>query len=184
MVGRTPEGKIIVAGTFVFVSGLGLHLDLVADYLDHRGFMMHWIDFYVEAIKQKWPPERTLRRLQSTVRDVYGPDFEEEWVERMQESLLFLYENYPDLLPEWPMSALERIREYLDLFEEARVIYESDATWETKYDLIFSDQISKPMNKLFRLDYYDPDTTYEEDLTAWFRAAEDKVDDLSKIVDP
>lgn len=182
MVGRTPEGKIIVTGTFTFVSGLGLHLDLVVDYLDHKGFMMHWIDFYVESVKQEWPPERTLRRLQSTVRDVYGPVFEEKWVGRMQEALLLLYEKHPDLLPEWPMSALERIREYLTLFEEAKVIFDSEADWETKYDLIFSDQVSTPMNKLFRLDYYDPDTTYEEDLTAWFRAAEEKADELYKIV--
>jgi hypothetical protein len=80
------------------------------------------------------------------------------------------------------MSAFDRIRRYLDLYEEAKTIYESDAEWETKFDLIFSDHISKPMNKLFRLDYYDPDTTYKEDVTAWFWAATDKADDLRKIV--
>ena len=47
--------------------------------------------------------------------------------------------------------------------------------WETAYDLVFSDQLSGRVSQLLaklnhRLDYCDPDTTYEEDVTAYATA--------------
>lgn len=74
-----------------------------------------------------------------------------------------------------------KIREYLALFKEAEVIYNSDASWETKFKLIFSDEISVRMGELFRQNYYDPDTTYEEDLSAWFRAQEEQAAELALL---
>lgn len=40
---------------------------------------------------------------------------------------------------------------------------------------IFSDKISVKINSLIRLDYYDPDTTYEEDVCAYIAALNDYV---------
>ena len=45
-------------------------------------------------------------------------------------------------------------------------IINSELEWVDKYDMIFSDEISKN----FHLDYYDPDTSYEEDVLAWVDA--------------
>lgn len=42
--------------------------------------------------------------------------------------------------------------------------------WEVKYDKIFSDKISKKVFSKISLNYYDPDTTYEEDVTAFVNA--------------
>ncbi len=47
-------------------------------------------------------------------------------------------------------------------------IINSDLEWVDKYDMIFSDDISMK----FHLDYYDPDTSYEEDVLAWVQAFE------------
>lgn len=52
----------------------------------------------------------------------------------------------------------------------------NERSWETAYDLIFSQYgnqtITKCLNALNieRFDYYDPDTTYEEDSTAYMSA--------------
>lgn len=58
--------------------------------------------------------------------------------------------------------------------------------WEVAYDLIFSSHISKRVSFLvsklgMSLDYYDPDTTYEEDVKAYVAALESFVEKLSKF---
>lgn len=76
----------------------------------------------------------------------------------------------------YPQALLEGINEALKLidsptlnvvliYHKAKEIFESTKTWDEKYDLIFSDNISKKVYHLF--DWYDPDTTYEEDVTAF-----------------
>ena len=57
------------------------------------------------------------------------------------------------------------------IYFKAEIIVESDMSWEEKYDLIFSSEISQKVCKLARgFDYYDPDTTYEEDVMAFFNS--------------
>ena len=56
------------------------------------------------------------------------------------------------------------------LYFKAESIVKSDMSWEAKYDMIFSPEISQRVFKLVRLNYYDPDTTYEEDVMAFFDA--------------
>jgi hypothetical protein len=47
------------------------------------------------------------------------------------------------------------------VYKDAKEIFESSISWEAKYDLIFSDNISKKVSFC----WYDPDTSYEEDVT-------------------
>ena len=61
------------------------------------------------------------------------------------------------------------------IYDEANRIVQSDISWEEKYDLIFSENISKKVFSLCSLDYYDPDTTYEEDTLAFMSALENRV---------
>ena len=56
--------------------------------------------------------------------------------------------------------------ELKEVYKEAREIYDSSLSWEAKYDLIFSDKISKKVS----FSWYDPDTSYEEDVTAFIQA--------------
>lgn len=54
-----------------------------------------------------------------------------------------------------------------------------DLSWEEKYDLILSDKISMRVNHLF--DYYDPDTTYEEDVCAFMNGFREYVENRNKL---
>lgn len=70
------------------------------------------------------------------------------------------------------MKILEELR---DLQIQVNEIFNSEVSWEVKYDLIFSDQISRRVFTLIKLDYYDPDTSYQEDVTAFVNAFNEKM---------
>lgn len=73
------------------------------------------------------------------------------------------------------------VEQLKELQKEANKIFESDVSWELKYDLIFSPKISDAIFELIDLDYYDPDTTYKEDVTAFINAVNDKFQNLDTI---
>lgn len=58
------------------------------------------------------------------------------------------------------------------------VIADPGLSWEQKYDLIFSDAVSRRLFDFCKkhgltFEYYDPDTTYEDDVMAFVHAARD-----------
>lgn len=55
------------------------------------------------------------------------------------------------------------------IYQRAKKIVASDLEWEDKYDMIFSDDVSKKV----RFDYYDPDTSYQEDVEAFMYGFEE-----------
>ena len=62
------------------------------------------------------------------------------------------------------------------LNKKANHIYNDDfLTWDEKYDLIFSDKISRKVFKLINLNYYDPDTSYQEDVSAFMSAFNERM---------
>lgn len=68
------------------------------------------------------------------------------------------------------------------IYERAKRIIASDLEWKDKYDMIFSEEISRKIS----LDYYDPDTTYEEDVMAFMKAFDSymfKQDIIAKQID-
>ena len=76
---------------------------------------------------------------------------------------------------------MDRINTIISIYDQAKRIYDSDIDWELKYDLIFSEDISKRIFSLINLDYYDPDTSYEEDVRAFMNALEEKAEQLKRI---
>lgn len=78
-------------------------------------------------------------------------------------------------------SMLDKIARYLGLADQVFQIAESEASGETKYQLIFSEDLSQALGQLFRLDFYDPDTSYEEDVGAYVLALREKCSELRKI---
>ena len=66
-----------------------------------------------------------------------------------------------------------KIGELIDLNLEAHEIINSNLSLNVKYDLIFSDDMSAKV----KLDYYDPDTSYEEDVLAWIGAFDEYLKD-------
>lgn len=79
----------------------------------------------------------------------------------------------------------EKIKAFIALAERAVTIRDVDIDdWRMKYDLIFSEEISGAIAATgFSLDYYDPDTSYEEDVRAYVDAVERKANHLRKVVD-
>jgi hypothetical protein len=66
---------------------------------------------------------------------------------------------------------------------------ESTGDWDTAFSLVFSPALSQRVFALARelgssLDYYDPDTTYEEDVRAFAGALDDKVHRLRPFHGP
>jgi hypothetical protein len=68
------------------------------------------------------------------------------------------------------------MQEILDTYHLAEKIFESNLDWEDKFDLIFSKEISGNV----KLNYYDPDTSYEEDVRAFMNAFQKRVNKLDK----
>lgn len=64
-----------------------------------------------------------------------------------------------------------QMEKLLELHDNATQIVNSDLSWEAKYDLIFSPNLSRKVFDIASgMSYYDPDTTYEEDVMAFYNA--------------
>ena len=48
-----------------------------------------------------------------------------------------------------------------------RILEREDVDWSQKFDLIFEDGIAQRMREIHPVDYYDPDSSYEEDVRAF-----------------
>lgn len=83
--GRTEDGVLVVRNTFHLVNSVGLPLETVVGEFHQRGYMLDWVDFYIESLKCDWPPERTFERLRQVVGEEYGPKFREGWEVKMRE---------------------------------------------------------------------------------------------------
>lgn len=82
------------------------------------------------------------------------------------------------------------MNDYSDLFakiREVEIIHESEADGEFKYRQIFSmwrEEIKPLMDSYgFKFDWYDPDTTYEDDIRAFANALMEFRDQLRKNLD-
>lgn len=75
------------------------------------------------------------------------------------------------------------IRKFITLSKEADTIALSDLDWELKYNLIFSDDISREMYNLDLVpEYYDPDSSYEDDVLAFVRAVTERAKQLELFI--
>ena len=75
---------------------------------------------------------------------------------------------------------MKNIQKLQKLNKKANEIYDDDElTWEEKYDLIFSEKLSRKVHALITLDYYDPDTSYEEDVSAFVSAFNERMQSKS-----
>lgn len=67
------------------------------------------------------------------------------------------------------------LSELRELHAQVNEIFDSELPWETKYDLIFSERVSRCIFELIHIDYCDPDTSYQEDVTAFVDALNKKM---------
>ena len=78
----------------------------------------------------------------------------------------------------------DKIRRCLALADRVFQVDASDASDETKYDLVFSDDLSRALDQLFRIDYCDPDSSYAYDLQACVGALRSKCGELRRVLGP
>jgi hypothetical protein len=84
-----------------------------------------------------------------------------------------------DETPDDMLSVTEKLKR---LHKKANDIYNHTfLTWEEKYHQIFSDDVSKKVFELISLDYYDPDTDYDEDVIAFMTAFNERIKNLNEI---
>lgn len=82
---------------------------------------------------------------------------------------------------------MNKYQELASLNEKVqKLVTQDDVDWELKFDLIFSPEVSRRIFQLFSelnvsFDYYDPDTSYEEDVQALANALEEKMQELKKV---
>ncbi len=73
------------------------------------------------------------------------------------------------------MKQSEILSDLLNIQSVCQEIMESNLNEETKYDMIFSEKISRQVYVLFNktaihFEYYDPDSSYTEDCQAFYNA--------------
>ena len=68
------------------------------------------------------------------------------------------------------------MEELLKLHDKAKEIVQSNLSWEAKYDIIFSEVLAKRVYEIARgFSYYDPDSSYEADVMAFYNAFTDYI---------
>lgn len=71
------------------------------------------------------------------------------------------------------------------LLQDQELIFESEADWETKFSVLFNNysRTIKPLLKAngLKLEWYDPDTSYEEDVRAYMAALLRLKEQLEKL---
>lgn len=77
---------------------------------------------------------------------------------------------------------MDKIRRYLDLADQVFQIEASGVPAKTKYELIFSEDLSRALGNLYALDYYDPDCSYEDDIAAYVGALREKCAEFRQIL--
>lgn len=81
--GKTTEGKPVISGVYRAFETHGLPLDLLLEQLNEKGLVPSWPDFYVEALSAGMKHERILSKLEPALLDVYGRDFKNEVIRRL-----------------------------------------------------------------------------------------------------
>ncbi len=82
--GKTTENKTVIKGVFpIFSSLTGLPLPDIIDTLYNNDIIIDWMDFYNQAMKEGWKPNRTLVKIKDSVEDVFGTEYANEVIKRI-----------------------------------------------------------------------------------------------------
>lgn len=84
IVAVTPEGVYVVDGVFRVFDSLGMPLDEIFNQCKQRNLMPSWTHFYDDARIQGWSHETIMNRLETTIPDIYGKEFSDNVMKRLQ----------------------------------------------------------------------------------------------------
>ncbi len=76
---------------------------------------------------------------------------------------------------------ISALLEFLTLSQYAITVADSDASWETKFNIIFSDDVSAKLIRMIQLEWCDPDESWQDDVMAFIEALRDKRSELEGI---
>lgn len=74
-------------------------------------------------------------------------------------------------------------RQFLRLAEMLKVIVDTPVSWETKFKLIFPDLRDELEITGIKIEWYNPDCGYDDDVLAFADAVEEKAKELRKVID-
>jgi hypothetical protein len=75
-------------GCFIFMSTLGLPLDVLFTILKENNIIIDWIDFYQDCIKNGWKHQTIINKLEHSLFDVYGKEYKNVIIERLKKCLV------------------------------------------------------------------------------------------------
>ena len=75
VVGKTQNGKTVVAGVYEFHETYGMPLDFLLSYLYDKDIIPDWVDMYNWAIKNNMKHDRIISKLIDPIEDSYGKEF-------------------------------------------------------------------------------------------------------------
>jgi hypothetical protein len=103
----------------------------------------------------------------------HNMDFEPISIEKLDEIIKYCKDMKFNIME----SSLIEQNELKSIFQIMEsIVNNTEIDWNEKYDQIFSNDISKKIFALFpEIDYYDPDSGYEDDILAFYRAVRNKL---------
>jgi len=84
VVGKTPEGFLVVTGVYKFFETHGMPLDALFAVLIEHKLMPSWIDFYDAAKRGGMQHDRIVSKLDPAIVDVYGAEFRDQVFDRLR----------------------------------------------------------------------------------------------------
>jgi len=83
--GYTSDKKIVVGGVFSVYSSLtGLPLEDIINILYKNDMIIDWLDFYNQAMKEGWKPDRTIIKIKGALEDSFGLIYSREVIKRLK----------------------------------------------------------------------------------------------------
>lgn len=132
-----------------------------------------------------------LAELQSQYKDENGIMIDKNTSRNNSKDTFIELKNLFNTMDEYIQSAYsqENSDRGTNVFTEDGLSSKAYALWETTYSLVFnknmSHKIKDCLNELnVALEYYDPDTSYKEDVLTYYNAVKIKVDTLTKLLQP
>lgn len=75
----------------------------------------------------------------------------------------------------------EKFLKLKELFSFVERTVSSDLSGEDQYGLVFNKSCSAAIMSLYEFEYYEPDTSYEDDVMAFYFAFKDEMEKLEKV---
>lgn len=74
IIGKTPDGQLVVTGVYEFHETYGMPLEFLFAYLKDHNLIVDWIDFYRWGRKNNMSHDRILSKIRDPIEDSYGSE--------------------------------------------------------------------------------------------------------------